>query len=238
MKLHAVFRIVITALAVVFPFSLRAQTKLDHFTVYSVSGSPSPDVSVKLKGRFDPTPNDARVRDLTFYSTWVNKNKEGILDKNAHLAWHTCEQKVVPKRAVVITDQFGTQRLTLGLTKFLLVPSARIGTPTSPRLDHYLAYQVSDAPARPIRPVSLTDDFGTVAPAAVGKPKYFCVPVEKVHNDKTFPMHNRRDCLTVYEVSPSRSLPGFAIANQIGRFKFPGLVRRYLAVPTEKVRPL
>jgi hypothetical protein len=233
MKLHAAFLTAITALTLAFPLSLRAKTQLDHFTVYVVPNSPSPD-SVSVKGQFDRTLNTTRIKDLSFYSTRVDKKREGIIDKNAHLAWHACLQGANPMREVVISNQFGRQTLILGQPRFLLVPSAPKGAAISQKLDHYLAYEVLKASGPNISPVSLADDLLTSANVAVGKPKFFCVPVLKVHKDKKFPIHDPRDHLTVYEVAPAKAR-GFAINDQLGTFKFPSAVRRLLGVPTVKV---
>ncbi len=233
MKLHASFLIASTVLAHAFPLSLEAKTKLDHFTVYVVKSSPSLDTSVKVQGQFDRTLNETRVNALTFYSTCADKKKEGVIDKSAHLAWHACEQKVNPKRSVVIANQFGKQKLILGQPKFLLVPGAKIGTAISGRLDHYLAYEVLDASGLDIKPVSLADEFVISPRVSVGRPRFFCVPVSKVHKEKKFPVRNPKDHLTVYEIASAKA-GVFSISDQFGRFKFPNLVRKFLCVPTVK----
>ncbi len=184
--------------------SALADHKLDHFKVYLVEPH-EVEYKVELMGQFDKEPKVAVLRRLSHFAVVVRKNKEEIIDKNAHFTVYDIRQEVEePTRVVKITNQFGDQKFRIGQPIGMLVPARKVeeGLEFPKELDHYKCYAVLRG-AEPVdKEVALADQFRKDE-VKVGAPRIFCVPVIKVHKDKKYAIHNERDHLTFYAITPT-----------------------------------
>jgi len=113
----------------------------DHFRVYPVaagSGLDGPVVAIDDQFGTQTTDLGAPAR----FMVPVIKNGEPLFDFFSHL---TCYQIVdgVAGPAVISTNQFGAQPLTLGLPDSLCVPTEKLIAPGPISLDHYKCYLAS-----------------------------------------------------------------------------------------------
>jgi hypothetical protein len=193
------------------------ELRLDYFLFYDVNNREVAE-PVTLKGQFERRgePLPARVRLLDYFANAVEKNREPLYDKTAHLTWYRTVQAPEPRRVVTFADQFGRGRLWLGDPEALLVPTHKRERGSSPpqRLDHYKVYRVLDYGRIPDAAVSLRDQFGP-SRARVRVPRYFAVPVVKTHRGKTYPLFNPRAHLVIYAITPTQIERRVSLANQI-----------------------
>ncbi|MHC4406518.1 MAG: DUF7450 family protein [Planctomycetota bacterium] len=207
--------------------------KLDHFKVYRLK--PQEIGPVLLKGQFDPKPRKVVVGPLTHFANPASKNGAGIFDKNAHLAWYRIQQEKEPERVVLVRNQFGEQKLTLGQPRFLLAPAkkGKEGGEFPKRLDHYKCYEViKGEPAQKV--VSLEDQFGAERQAKVGRPRLLGVPVEKTYHGKTFEIQNKEAHLLVYDISRKEHPREIEVADQFGERTLVVSFSEFLCVPSIK----
>jgi hypothetical protein len=210
--------------------------RLDHFKVYAVK--PQEIGPVLLKGQFDREPRKVVVGPLTHFANPVSKNGARIFDQNAHLTWYTIRQEKEPQRVVLVNNQFGRQKLTLGQPRFLLTPAKKGKEGSSPpkRPDHYKGYEVvGGEPVQKV--VSLQDEFGAEKQVQVGRPRLLAVPVEKTYQGKTFPIQNKEAHFVVYDVSRNRYPRKVEIADQFGERTLETSLSAFLCVPSTK-RPV
>jgi hypothetical protein len=146
---------------------------LDHFTGYAVgSGLDGPTVS--LVDQFQT--QDVNLLDARLFFVPVNKNSEGINDPVGHLTCYEIPGGDPAPPAINVTNQFGTQTLSLTSPELLCVPTEK-NPPQSVSLDHYKCYAASGDNVA--TPVSLVDQFRTQPLVSVTIPFAFCNPVEK-----------------------------------------------------------
>ena len=235
--------VLLLGVTVVVPAAPIPEFKLDHFHVYKVDEGPSLDAVVSLKGQFDEKDVPARIKGPVFFANPVEKNRGKIIDENAHLNWYKLTQEVEePKRTVLVRNQFNDgepQRLILGQPEFLLVPTKKVHDdkvfPIAEGLDHFKVYRVLEA--TPVNEtVTLRDQFGAGRNIAE-RPVFFCVPVSKTHNDKTFRISNPRDHLTVYSMKPARKEIKFEVSDQIGQNTLKTTQSQWLCLPSLKEFP-
>jgi hypothetical protein len=225
---------------------------LDFFVIYDAQGGPLNE-RITLKGQFDKTAS--RPVMAPYWKGFADPVRFGgkpIRNPREHLKWYLLRTPNEPPRTVTINNVFGPVILAIGDADHLLVPTlaeliqgARLGglsrqkTPSkapAPPGDHYKAYLVRDA--KPVgKKVALEDPFtGAKGTAVVGRPLYFCVPVEKRHGDRTYPIQNPEDHLTIYELRPSLESKPVNVATQdqfvVARFKLGPIT--LLCVPTLK----
>ncbi len=174
------------------------QFNIDHFKVYRIEPM---DVSfeVRLKGQFEDYFKFAHLYLYERFLNPVDKNGEGILDKNAHLNWYAIRTENEPTRQVTVYNQFGLQTLKIDQAVALLAPAEKVepGSKFPQKLDHYKVYRVIDG--EPVdRDVSLTDQFGEGTNTAM-RPMYFAVPVEKRHNE-WYPINFPEEHIVFYDL--------------------------------------
>jgi hypothetical protein len=180
-------------------FSPAAAIALDHFRVYPVS----PDTGiggpvVQIDDQFGTQTTD--LGQPTRFLVPVDKNDEGITDVFSHL---TCYQILDGDAgpAVISTNQFGAQPLTLGVPDSLCVPTEKLIFPGPVNVDHYKCYLASGASVD--IGVSLQDQFG-VNSAIVLDPRLFCTPAAKNGEAIIDPVTH----LTCYDTTPPGVAPG------------------------------
>jgi hypothetical protein len=213
------------------------ELRLDYFLIYDVNNREVKE-PVSLKGQFEGRrrPLASRVVLLDYFANPVEKNREPIYDKHAHLTWYRTVQAAEPRRVVSLGDQFGKWKLSLGDPEALLVPTHKREQGSAPpeRLDHYKVYRVLDWGRTPQAAVSLRDQFGALR-AKLRVPRYFAVPVEKVHNRRRYALNNPRTHLVIYAITPKQVVRKVAIVNQISRSEHATMGSVMLAAPCIKL---
>jgi hypothetical protein len=178
----------------------------DHFQSYPLSpaaGIDGPVVQIVDQFGLQTTDLGAPIRFLVP----VDKNDEGLADPISHL---TCYQITdgVAGPAVISTNQFGVQGLTLGEPDSLCVPTEKLISPGVVDLDHYKCYAASGSLVDV--GVGLIDQF-QARTTLVLDPKLFCTPADKNGEGIDDPINH----LTCYETSPAGQAPGLIpFANQ------------------------
>lgn len=213
--------------------------RLDHFLIYGLENQQLVKESVTLEGQFDERePVKAMLTRLVKFANPVMKDRCDILDKNAHMTGYSLYQRVSePKRFVKLDNQFGKgQEIIISDAVAMWAPARKYesGIRFPEKLDHYKVYQIVDM--KPIqKEVQLKDQFDSRM-AKVIIPVAFAVPVEKVHEGKTFSIYNKDTHLTIYAISPSKDIPKIIKA----RDQFDSYLLRIgrshrLAVPSRKI---
>jgi hypothetical protein len=184
----------------------------------------------------------------------VEKNHGGVVtpieQPEAHLvAIEVAAAGPPTRRRVEVTNQFGTEVLTVGAPDMLLVPSAKSLAPTPPGavprlLDHFLCYDVrgenddhDDRGRDQVRArVVLTDQFGQ-EDVDVGEAVRLCNPVAKTHGGVTTPIESADEHLTCYDIDGERGRPArlsAIVRHQFGVEHLRVGSARALCVPSQK----
>ncbi len=178
----------------------------DHFQGYPATpaaGNDGPIVQIDDQFGSQTTDLGPPIRFLVP----VDKNDEGLGDPISHL---TCYQinEGDSGPAVISTNQFGAQPLTLGTPDSLCVPTEKLIAPGPVDLNHYKCYAASGAPLD--IGVVLLDQF-QARTALVLEPKLFCTPADKNGEGIDDPINH----LTCYTTDPVGESPGLVpISNQ------------------------
>jgi len=179
--------------------SAGAPVPLDHFRVYPNSpgaGLDGPVVQIDDQFGSQTTDLGSAVRFLVP----VEKNGEGLGDVFSHLTCYQIVDGAAPP-AVISTNQFGAQPLTLGAPDSLCIPTEKLITPGPVDVDHYKCYVASGAAVDV--DVALDDQFGG-GTAAVASPRLFCTPASKNGEPIDDPVTH----LTCYDTTPPGVVPG------------------------------
>jgi uncharacterized repeat protein (TIGR02543 family) len=219
---------------------------LDHFKCYWVDplGGP-PEEIVTLEDQFVSI--DAEVRSADLFCNPVEKMHgseiTSIANPDDHFAIYNLEYEEDPvAKRVGVTNQFGTQELTVYGPVKVAVPTQKIepGDHAAPTcLDHYLLYEVIDsAPMEPVL-VILNDEFEAEPDAFVVAPRFLANPVKKTHGSEVSDITDTDTHLVFYdiEVSGGNGLSptvDVAAKNQFGDQSFVAYEVGFLAVPSEK----
>jgi hypothetical protein len=153
----------------------------DHFKCYRTSqlGSKFQPRDVELVDQFLGT--TTKVQKPLRFCNPVDKNGEGIEDPTAHLMCYKIKEPRFIVRDVEVTNQFGTQRLTVNRPDSLCLPAAKDDIPIESDINHYKCYKVRPAKGEPKfqeRLVDLDDQFESKLTEVV-KPRFLCNPVDK-----------------------------------------------------------
>ncbi|CAM2069159.1 hypothetical protein SCOR_27570 [Sulfidibacter corallicola] len=177
--------------------------QLDEYLCYQVDPQ-RVGARVELFGQFDHDWQPVYVYEFYRFCNPAEVNGDPINDKFAHLSWYHFDPMgdPEPKRRVVVQNKFGTFDLTIGESFWLLVPTEKIepGSEFPHRLDHYKVYEVLQG-ERVNKDVFIRDQFTSEGNVAM-RPRYFAVPVEKLHDDKHFPINNPKDHIVFYDKDP------------------------------------
>ena len=99
-----------------------ARAEADHYLCYAAKSKVQGYPEVKLEDQFGA--GSSKVGILRFLCNPVDKNGEGIPDKEAHLACYEVKPAIKPKK-VVIANQFGEDKPALGAPGLLCVPTKK-----------------------------------------------------------------------------------------------------------------
>ncbi len=212
--------------------------RLDHFRVYNVVDQ-AVDHTVGLRGQFDKGAfKKYRLTRIDHFANPVDKNDEGIFDKNAHLTWYVLEDQdpPAPPRKVEVSNQFGHQTLLIEEATLLLAPTHKIekGLAFPRRLDHFICYRVTEGKAIG-GVVTLRDQFILDGTTRLREPLLFCVPVDKRHKGLTEIMHEK-DHLTVYRITDREIGRDQRTRDQFDKYSLRMVATAMLAVPSRKLR--
>jgi hypothetical protein len=160
---------------------------LDHFKCYSTrTTTPFAPRDVTLGDQFEDV--TATVERPIRFCNPVDKNDEGIIDPTAHLMCYDIDQheRFVP-RDVLVTNQFGEQRMRVHRPVSLCNPATKDLIPSNLNLDHFKCYRVRRAPGAAVNVnVTLVDQFET-RQTQVAWPTVLCNPVDKNGEGINFP---------------------------------------------------
>lgn len=222
------------------------ETCVDHYVFWRVHPV-QVDETVKLQDQFREKPFEATLRTVEYLGNPARKLRRGREEEDIHhrkvhlLSYELANPQPGPPNPPIVRNQFTTeegQKWQLGRTRFLLIPArkARAGeeipdTPPPPRVDHFLCYDVLEAPGVE-ETMDLEDQFGTTNSVFL-KPVLFGVPVDKngeglIHPD----VH-----LAIYEVHPRLrppASPAVRTVDQLQRHELNAIESIWLAVPSLK----
>ena len=220
-----------------------------HWRCYIVAQQ-TPDVAatVTLEDQFNPdTPSTVSVGEPLQFCAPTTKRvlPDGTVstveDENAHLTMYLAPLQQ-PNRLVEVTNQFGTFEWAVGSARVLLAPAGKVhGTSTFPLADneqnHFWCYEATGDRAN-LR-VELDDQFNGPDRAKVGKPRYLCNPVEKVHGGTTFPIEDEDLHLTCYEITGRQATDPTTVAveTQFEEDMYQITAYELLCAPAEKTFP-
>jgi hypothetical protein len=228
--------------AVVLALGLGCASSLEHFHVYQVQKVDVP-FAVALTDQFDPAAKDGKIETITHFANPARKShgggQFGVNHPERHLTFYTLKQgQAEPRRTVRFRNQFGQHSVDVRDPVFLLVPTQKTsaGNAFPDSLDHYKCYEivtVNTAPPLPV--VTIGDQFGLRQNVQVGKPRFFCPPVEKeVAGQPPKPIQNGVDHLAVYDLPPQAQTVTIETKDQFGGHALDVLESVLLIVPTEK----
>jgi hypothetical protein len=169
------------------------------------------------------------VKAIKFFANPVSKDGEDIYDDSTHLTWYELEDAGSQvKRSVTFSNQFGTQKWTIGKPVFLLVPTEKIekGGAEPDKTMHFKCYEVLQGEFLE-RKVTLEDQFGKETEVVV-KPMYFCTPVKK-NDEEAGKKH-----LVCYLIESKESERLVKIRNQFGEYDLKLEKGLMLCVPSDK----
>ncbi len=213
-----------------------AQPALEHFKCYTLGSRPFPDRSVALTDQFGT--RQADVLDRARLCNPARKQREPWSNRRAHLVCYTAPGPTVDT-AVVVRNQFGSQRLAVHQAETLCVPSRKREMDQSFRaiqvpIDHFQCYAVE--PLTPLLrqgglgPVRLTDQFGAET-VQVGRAIQLCTPVDKDGSQIQHPVSH----LVCYRITGANASLGVEVKNQFERRELVVRSARSLCVPSTKV---
>lgn len=245
MRFHRVLPLVL-ALALLVPAGgavAQPTPPLDHFLVYEIDSIGAP-FTVRLAGQFDANLINTQLLKQTHFANPVKKEHAGgvspINDPWRHLNWYLIQQSVAePVRTVRFRNQFGQASVNIRQPEYLLVPAEKLSHPGGSQppvnADHYKCYRVVQINLLPPSPiVNLSDQFQTRNNVGVFSPRYFCVPVRKLHNGVFHGIFNPQEHLVIYDLSPWQFNWPVQTRDQFLTVGFAVHRSVWLAVPTEK----
>jgi len=230
------------------PDELQAQAAPDanHFKCYATEGIQVPSPSVSLLDQFDPKgtePKETKIfKAVRFCNPVAKTTADGvvtpIVDPFLHMTLYLmAPPDLAPRRLVVVRNQFGQQRLNTYSPIILAVPTQKNTEPPSDNNDHYQCYSASGRSVkRSLAQVLLEDQF-IKAPARVLRPRLFCNPVVKRHDEVITPVQNHDNHLVCYTMETADFSTEALITNQFEQAQLLNLAKPdLLCVPTEKLK--
>jgi uncharacterized repeat protein (TIGR01451 family) len=222
-------------------------SQLDDFKCYALREGDDDDDGgaarprVTLEDQFGS--GEARVGAAAELCNPVSKDGGTINQESAHLVKYKARAigRTFAKRRVEVTNQFGTQILTVRRPTILAVPSSKNvgGSPGDPptMLDHFQCYRFVElddggGAFRP-RTVVLKDQFKEES-VRVRRPVALCNPVAKTHAGHVSPIGSPDEHLVCYTIRAAPFAARVNVRNQFGDATL--RVRRpvSLCVPSQK----
>ena len=223
---------------------------VDHQLCYGVSatGSKVP-AGIVLKNQFSPNGFKPKITKAVAHCNPVAKKVPSgkvfkISNPNAHLLCYQLTAPTQPTPTVVVTNQFGSAKLTTAQPNLLCLPSWKSLTspphhkaPQPPGLNHFTCYPVKVASGAYHPPaVMLKDEFASKPVSATVNPVpvELCLPTEKIVGRHDFKIINAAAHLLCYPVTPTPIKPTVWDQNQFGNETVKIIRTATLCLPSSK----
>ena len=223
---------------------------VDHQLCYGVSatGSKVP-AGIVLKNQFSPNGFKPKITKAVAHCNPVAKQVPSgkvfkITNPNAHLLCYQLTAPTQPTPTVIVTNQFGSAKLTTAQPNLLCLPSWKSLTspphhkaPQPPRLNHFTCYPVKVASGAYHPPaVMLKDEFASKPVSATVNPVpvELCLPTEKIVGAHVFPVINPAMHLLCFQVSATPVITKVWDENQFGTSVVTVHATNWLCVPSTK----
>ncbi len=183
--------------------SANANAAIDHYLAWEVVPHVTVNFTVKLSDQFlDPEFIQVNLDRIVRFSNAANQDNAGYIHQDNHFDWYRVIAAPNPcPKQVTFSNKFGVnQSVKLdSKERYLLVPTRKGIGPSPQEIDHYLCYVVIEGVSVAQNPL-IEDQFLTPAQnMTITFPRYFCNPVEKIHDEVTTPIVNPNDFLVFYE---------------------------------------
>ena len=240
----------VAGVAAASPHQTAGPPPVDHQLCYGVSATGSKIPSgVVLKNQFSPNGFKPKITKAVAHCNPVAKQVPSgkifkVTNPNAHLLCYRITEPTQPTPTVVVTNQFGSAKLTPGQPNLLCLPSWKSLTgpphhtaPQPPRLNHFTCYPVKVAAgAYKPPPVMLKDEFASKPVSATVNPVpvELCLPTEKIVGRHDFKIINANAHLLCFPVSPTPIKPTVWDQNQFGNETVKIIRTTTLCLPSKK----
>lgn len=222
----------------------QAQFLIDHYKVYRIMNPVPSGLEVDLIDQFGPSSHVIDLRDklanpvLKTIPPEVPEPFPGdLLHPQEHLSWWKITPEPFGPQIIIVGNQFGSKKWTLGDAQYLLVPAIKDGTPGIELNQHYKCYDATGPDAAVT--VELADQWG-LAPHGVFAPRYFCNPVEKLGPPPLVPSGPPpapEDHLACYDIDPMLGAPQAVVEDQVAPGMHDIFESELLCVPSRKNLP-
>ena len=213
-----------------------AQAALEHFKCYTVTPTRFENRTVQLIDQFGQ--RQAKVTDRARLCNPARKGTEPFVNRRAHLVCYTTTGPDL-NTAVVVRNQFGSQRLVVGEPETVCVPSKKREIGNSFRgirvpIDHFQCYKVEPLTSLQrvgqLGRVLVTDQFGHKR-VSIGAAVRLCTPVDKNGSQIQHPVSH----LVCYQIAGAEVNVRVEVKNQFERKKMKAINPELLCVPSAKV---
>jgi hypothetical protein len=216
-----------------------AQPQLEHFKCYAIAPvTPFRQRSVTLTDQFGAT--RARALAPLDLCTPVQKNRERLVNRTAHLKCYGIRDQGFRQRNVAVRNQFGFDSFRVVKALSLCLPSLKtpLAVRRAPKVaagtltDHFECYQVRTQAPFASRTATLRDQFGTEQ-VSVLRPVALCAPVQKNRSAVQHPVRHLV-CYAILDPRPFRPRT-VRVFNQFGAEVVKVVRPRTLCVPSVKI---
>jgi hypothetical protein len=240
----------VAGVAAASPHQTAGPPPVDHQLCYGVSATGSKIPSgVVLKNQFSPNGFKPKITKAVAHCNPVAKKLPSgkvfkITNQNAHLLCYRITEPTQPTPTVVVSNQFGSAKLTPSQPNLLCLPSWKSLTgpphhtaPQPPRLNHFTCYPVKVAGGAYHPPaVMLKDEFASKPVSATVNPVpvELCLPTEKIVGRHDFKIINATAHLLCFPVTPTPIKPTVWDQNQFGNETVKIIRTTTLCLPSTK----
>ncbi len=247
----AVFGVMFSLIDLPESFAGEAFPVSEHFLSYQIKETKNtPKFEKFYVGLSDQfSSGEFKVKQIYRLLNPIDKNDEGINNTITHLVGYKIQvqdNRNKVKETVLVENQFGELSLDIKKAKLLLVPSTKDLNTQSKKIplitsDHFKCYDVKVTKNTPnfkkLKADVYDPNFGEDRTLDVKKPRLFCTPVEKNHNNQVSPIVNSQNHLVCYDAKKSKGesnhqrLTVFT-SNQFGPESLDTKKERELCVPS------
>jgi hypothetical protein len=168
-----------------------------HYWSYHVEQDVFHPNPIRVSDQFFRLPVAVTAESLERLVNWVHKNGSAVTDTFIHYTWWSIHEKLPMSVPVIVTNQFGSQRVQVDQLDFMLVPAWKYQPqPVLPHANHYLCYRAHGFNPPPNSFDFLDEwrqDIANVYPM-----EFLCVPCTKEHFGQIFPPVDTLTHLAVY----------------------------------------
>ena len=208
----------------------------NNYTVIRTEYQSIVNEQVRLQGVFDDAYVANEISSIRYVSIPASVDGDGVEHQERFQIWHQINDGENIPRNVTYADQFGERTLLIRDADFLVVPAdgvvARRAESDRISGQHYKAYITS---ASGLGQEVVVSDGVSQDNVIVGAPRYFLVPVEKVHDGTTSPIEDASTYLVVYNIAPRFNLTGSgaSMSDQFFDGNLDLMQKFFLAVPAK-----